>query len=111
MTLSHVRKDLENKANPLPLIKEDSKELFQAWYCRFLAHFIRIYENSAPPFVHNELLWSKDEANTKKYLLEIEKGSHGMDDLLGILNSNVAFKKLSKKEQTWISENPGWPYS
>ena len=76
-----------------------------------MAHFVRIYENSVPPFVHSELLWSTEKVNLQRYIMQVEKGYHGMEDIVGVLNSHTAKKKLSKEEQNWIDTNPDWPYS
>ena len=111
ITLTSIRKDLETEANVLPPVTENTKLKFQDWYSRFLSHFVRIYENTTPPFVHSELLWSTKEENTKRYLIQLQSGSHGMDDIVGVLKLDRAMKKLSKEEQNWINTNPGWPYS
>ena len=89
---------------------ESVKFKFQDWYCRFLAHFVRIYENSAPMFVHNELMWSSSIQNIQKYNKDIERGSSGMDDVIGVLNPKIVIKRLSKEEQKWIHANTKWPY-
>ena len=108
---SNTRNDLANNDQNVQSISEIVKCQFQDWYCRFLAHFVRIYENSAPLFVHNELMWSADIQNTQKYLEDLKKGSHGMDDIIGLLNPQRAIKKLSKEEQAWARTNSKWPYS
>ena len=35
---------------------------------RFIGHFIRVYERSAPPFTRESLRWSADPANVARYL-------------------------------------------
>ena len=105
-----IQNDLGNNDQKLPIISETVKINFQDWYCRFLGHFVRIYENSAPRFVHNELSWSSSIHNTKMYHVQIEKGSHGMDDVIGLLNPQSAINKLPKEEQAWINANSKWPY-
>ena len=109
--LTSVRNDLDVDEAKLSLVTEDTKKQFQDWYSRFLGRFIRIYENSAPPFVRSESLWSASKANVEQYVSEIEKGSHGMDDVVGVFNAQIALKKLSKEDRNWIHANPDWPYS
>ncbi len=40
---------------------------FADWFVKFISHFIRIYENSAPPFAIESLMWSENEDNIKSY--------------------------------------------
>ena len=55
-------------------------------------------------------MWSADIQNTQKYLEDIEKGSHGMDDVIGLLNPQSAIRKLPEVGQAWIHANSKWPY-
>ena len=105
-----IENHLLDDSERIKSVSETVKSQFQDWYCRFLAHFVRIYENSAPMFVHNELMWSSSIQNIQKYNTDIEQGSSGMDDIIGVLNPKNATKKLSKEEQNWIRANHKWPY-
>ena len=44
------------------------KPVFASFFETFLAHFIAVYERSAPPHTHAALLWSKDQRNLDQYL-------------------------------------------
>ena len=103
--IATIKNDSSTEGTIVPAVAESAKSQFQDWYCRFLAHFVRIYENSAPMFVHNELMWSTNMRNIQMYNEDIEKGSHGMDDVIGVLNPQNAIKRLSKEEQNWIHES------
>jgi len=43
---------------------------FQQWYTAFIAHFIRIYEESAPPFAAADAEWSANSDNVAKYVAQ-----------------------------------------
>jgi hypothetical protein len=43
---------------------------FQQWYVAFIAHFIRIYEVTAPPFAAADAEWSANCENVAKYLAQ-----------------------------------------
>lgn len=53
---------------------------FWQWYQQFIAHFIRIYEPTAPPYVPADASWSADEKNIEVYH---QQGNH-MLDIVGI---------------------------
>ena len=40
-------------------------EPFYSWYVKFISHFIRIYERTAPPYAIDAANWSLDEENIK----------------------------------------------
>lgn len=53
---------------------------FANWYVQFIAHFVRIYEASAPRFARTDFEWSADERRVASYL----SGSRLMTDVVGI---------------------------
>ena len=42
-------------------------EPFFTWYKSFIAHFVRVYERSAPPYAEAAARWSADPANLAEY--------------------------------------------
>ena len=41
---------------------------FAEWYVKFIAHFMRVYEGTAPQFSRESLRWSESQANIDAYL-------------------------------------------
>ena len=41
---------------------------FADYYVRFIAHFISVYERTAPPFARDSMRWSAEPANVQRYL-------------------------------------------
>jgi hypothetical protein len=41
---------------------------FAEWYVKFIAHFIRVYEGTAPQFARESLRWSASQSNIDAYL-------------------------------------------
>ena len=57
----------------------DQHRVFWAWYTQFIAHFIAVYERTAPPYTQGAAQWSAVEENVTEY-----KDSGGrMRDLMG----------------------------
>jgi hypothetical protein len=52
---------------------------FASYYVRFIAHFVRVYENTAPPFARDALRWSADPKNIEAYIYN----GREMKDVLG----------------------------
>lgn len=81
--------------------------IFESWYIRFIAHFIRVYESNAPFFARESARWSLDPENIRSYLAN--NCSMGPDVIgeegLGV-RKNVAFSQLPFEEATDYS----WPY-
>ncbi len=40
---------------------------FEHWFIRFIAHFIAVYERSAPPFAEDAWAWSSDDVKVQRY--------------------------------------------
>lgn len=82
---------------------------FQDWYVRFIAHFMRVYEKTAPQFAQESLRWSADQNRVKRYHLAVQNGlaeAPGNNTVLGISYS-AALKQLPESEK---KENTQWPY-
>lgn len=67
---------------------------FASWYPRFIAHFVRVYERTAPPFARESARWSQDEANTSAYL----NNGRTMPDVMGV-SLQTALRTLPSHEQ------------
>eukprot|EP00662_Eupelagonemidae_sp_cell21_P002515 gene2515-42946_t len=52
---------------------------FADWYVRFIGHFVRVYERSAPPFVRLEARWSANPDNVDAY----RRGGRRHGDIIG----------------------------
>ena len=74
---------------------------FCDYYVRFIAHFIRVYESSAPHFARDSFRWSEDLSNIHRYL------EHGrrMNDVLGI-SVQDAYEQIPVNEV----HDKEWPY-
>jgi len=76
---------------------------FGEWFVRFLGHFVRVYERSAPAFARESARWSADSANTKAYL---DAGCR-MTDVIG-QRYTAALAGLPAAEHEDIGH---WPYN
>lgn len=56
-----------------------SNPTFASWYTQFIAHFIAIYEFSAPPYAAADAAWSEDPRNIQTYL----NNGRVMKDVIG----------------------------
>lgn len=84
---------------------------FAAYYTRFIAHFVSVYERAAPSFARESARWSADEANIRVY----EDAGKVMEDLLAAQDLTVeeALAALPVEEQEYFSSKDGagvWPY-
>ena len=75
---------------------------FADYYVRFIAHFVNVYERTAPAFTRDSFRWSEDPENIKTY---IDNG-RVMTDVLG-LTLEEAEAQIPRTEAT----NKMWPYS
>lgn len=90
---------------------------FENFYTRFIGHFVRIYERSAPAFARLECRWSDEstpdgKANVERYRAlqretpdYMEKRLHGMDDVIGLRDPAEARRRAPE------IRDDGWPYS
>ena len=74
---------------------------FYDWYVRFIAHFVRVYERTAPPFARESARWSENQANIDAY---VRAGRH-MEDVVG-LSDYEAYAQLPESERN----DRTWPY-
>ena len=74
---------------------------FADYYVRFIAHFVRVYENSAPPFARDSLRWSESPERIAQYIQNGRK----MNDVLGITESEAK----AQIPQTELNDTV-WPY-
>ena len=75
---------------------------FADYYVRFIAHFVRVYESSAPMFARDSLRWSADTKNIQTYLDNGRK----MKDVLG-LSLEESMQQIPDEEIDDIT----WPYN
>lgn len=80
----------------------ETSPTFADFYSRFIAHFVRVYESTAPAFARDSLRWSASNKNIKTY---IENGRR-MTDVLG-LNLRQALKQIPKHE----ANDDEYPYN
>jgi hypothetical protein len=83
------------------LIKKSPE--FANYYIRFIAHFIRVYENNAPIFARDSFRWSSSEKNIQRY---IHQDGRKMKDVLG-LGLNASLSQLPLEEVNDLE----WPYN
>ena len=81
---------------------------FMNYYVRFIAHFVSVYERSAPSFARESARWSENEANIERY---IEQGRQ-MLDVIG-LTPEEANDQLPEEEREYTGSSSSrlvWPY-
>jgi hypothetical protein len=59
---------------------------------RFIGHFVRVYESSAPAFASDSLRWSADPSNIQTYI----QNGRRMNDVLGLQLEQAESKALAK---------------
>jgi len=74
---------------------------FVDYYVRFIGHFVRVYETTAPMFARDSYRWSADPANIQRYIAN----GNVMSDVLG-LTFGGAMEQIPQDE----SEDFDWPY-
>ena len=75
---------------------------FADYYTRFIGHFVRVYESTAPAFARESLRWSADPANTETYI----RNGRRMTDVLG-LSLQEAEDQIPEHE----ANDFVWPYN
>lgn len=85
-----------------------AKRRWMDYYVRFIAHFVSVYERTAPPFAREAARWSADPANTAAYL----DCGRTMPDVVGVsLNKALATLPPEEREYTGSSARTLlWPY-
>jgi len=75
---------------------------FESWYIRFIAHFVRTYERSAPQFARESARWSEDPARIQEY---VDNGYVMID--IHEAGLREAMAQLPPHERQGVSD---WPY-
>jgi hypothetical protein len=75
---------------------------FVDYYVRFIAHFVRVYESTAPAFARDSYRWSADPQNIQKYLQNGRK----MPEIMG-LSLKRAKAQIPEQE---AFDDAEWPY-
>lgn len=83
---------------------------FEVYYTKFLAHFVSVYERSAPPFARDSARWSLDPRNTEAYLAN----GRTMADAAELAGPHAAaLARLPAAERGYSGSKEGngnWPY-
>lgn len=74
---------------------------FVDYYVRFIGHFVRVYEGSAPAFARESYRWSSNPENIQKYADD----GYRMNDVLS-LSLGSALAQLPEKE----ANDDVWPF-
>mmetsp|Transcript_42796 Transcript_42796/g.101839 ORF Transcript_42796/g.101839 Transcript_42796/m.101839 type:complete len:284 (+) Transcript_42796:299-1150(+) len=74
---------------------------FEEWYVRFIGHFVRVYERTAPTFARDSARWSADQGNIDRYIA----AGNVMEDVEGV-HPHAALRQLPERERG----DSSWPY-
>jgi hypothetical protein len=75
---------------------------FADYYVRFIGHFVRVYESTAPQFARDSLRWSADPKNIERYI----QNGRRMDDI------SKRSLKVAKLQIPYSEANDFvWPYN
>jgi hypothetical protein len=80
----------------------ESSPSFVDYYVRFIAHFVRVYEGSAPQFARDSFRWSANPANIEKYVRQGRR----VNDVLGL-----SFKRAKRQIPASEAADVEWPYN
>ena len=74
---------------------------FADYYVRFIGHFVRVYESTAPAFARESFRWSMDPSNIDKYRHE------------GVMNDVLGLSLEEARDQIPLEEafDEVWPYN
>lgn len=75
---------------------------FVAYYVKFIAHFVSVYERTAPPFARESLRWSSEPASIEAYVA----GGNRMADVVGVSYRDAAAQLPAEERES----RGGWPY-
>jgi hypothetical protein len=75
---------------------------FADYYVRFIGHFVRVYEGSAPRFARDSFRWSANPANIEKYIANGRR----MNDVLGL-----SLKQAARQIPASEAKDRDWPYN
>lgn len=82
--------------------------VFEDWYVRFIAHFVRVYEREAPKYARESLRWSSDNSNITKYL---DNGCSFGSELYDSSGQGLAKNKAALQLPLEEANDFQWPYS
>ena len=80
---------------------------FEDWYVRFIAHFVKVYERSAPAFARESARWSLDRNNIDNYL---KNGNQMGEDVMGSDGLGVSLRTALAHIPQQESRDSFWPY-
>ena len=75
---------------------------FADYYVRFIGHFVRVYESSAPMFARDSFRWSANPENIERYY----RDGRRMTDVLG-LDFKSSLSQIPPSEANDFE----WPYN
>lgn len=99
-------------ASPGSALGAETRAQFEAWYTKFLAHFVRVYRRISPPFVPVECAWSLSKENLDGYLANVATGKMSMPDVINVLSDDEALRKLGDGDRQTVEhvKASAWPY-
>lgn len=74
---------------------------FADYYVRFIGHFVRVYESTAPKFARDSFRWSANPSNIQKYI----RDGRRMNDVL-----NISLEEARKQIPSAEANDYVWPY-
>ncbi|CAM9489019.1 unnamed protein product, partial [Ectocarpus fasciculatus] len=82
--------------------------VFESWFVRFIAHFVRVYERMAPYFARDSARWSIDPENIKTY---VANGNKMPVQVLGSDGRGVSVREAIKQVPPREINDEVWPYN
>jgi len=80
---------------------------FADYYTRFIAHFVSVYERTAPSFARESMRWSADKANVQRYL----DAGRQMPEIMDLsLRAALATLPAEERAYTGSAAAAHWPY-
>ena len=74
---------------------------FTDYYVRFIGHFVRVYESTAPNFARDSFRWSASPSNIETYI----RNGRRMNDVL-----NLSLEEAKKQIPSSEANDNAWPY-
>ena len=84
----------------------DAHTAFAEYYVKFIAHFVSVYERTAPQFARESARWSADPTNTQRYL----DGGRVMPDVKVSAREAIAQLPPHERGYTGSVRGDAWPY-
>ena len=72
---------------------------FADYYVRFIGHFVRVYESTAPNFARDSFRWSANPSNIQEYI----RNGRRMNDVLNLSlgKANTQIPSVEANDNTW----------